>query len=103
MRKLTALLVLSGTLAFCGPALARDIHLRQKMSAADLKQVCEKVGGHFSQGEKRYDCGTNCKGGIGTDCIVSCAADTQRCIAQVIGGRRPHNAEQALVKSSRHR
>ena len=101
VRKLTALLVLSGTLALCGTALARDIHL-QKMSADALKQVCDKVGGSFSQDPQRYGCGTDCKGGKGTDCTVSCVAG-QRCIAQVIGGRRPHTIEQALVKPVRHR
>ena len=101
MRKLTALLVLSGTLAMCGPSLARDIHL-QKMSAADLKKVCDKVGGSFSQGPKRYGCGTDCRGGPGTDCIVSCEPG-KRCIAQVIGARRPHTIAQALVKRTRHR
>ena len=101
MRKLTALLVLSGTLAVCGPSLARDIHLK-KMSADELKQVCDKVGGSFSQGPKMYGCGTNCKGGTGTDCIVSCAPG-ERCIAQVIGARHPHSAEQALVKPVHHR
>ena len=101
MRKLTALLVLSGTLAVCGPSLARDIHL-PKMSADALKATCDKVHGSFSQGPKMYGCGTNCKDGPGTDCIVSCAPG-ERCIAQVIGARRPHTAAQALVKPTRHR
>lgn len=94
LRYLTALIALSGTLALCGPALARDIHL-QKTSADALKQTCEKVGGHFSQGPERYGCGTDCHGGSGTSCIVTCEAD-RRCIAQVMGGRRPRTIEQAL-------
>jgi len=101
VRKSTALLVLIGTLAVSGPSLARDIHL-QKTSAAELKQTCAKVGGSFSQGPQRYGCGTDCKGGPGTACVVTCEAD-RRCIAQVMGGRRPHNVLQALQKPTRHR
>jgi hypothetical protein len=100
VRKSTVLLVLMGALVASSPSLARDIYL-QKTTAEALKQVCDKVGGSFSQGPKRYGCGTNCHGGPGTDCIVSCAPD-ERCVAQVIGGRRPHTAVQALTKPVRH-
>lgn len=58
-----ALLVPSGAPIVAEPALARDIHL-QKMGASALKQICAKIGGSFTQGSKRYACGT--------DCIVSC-------------------------------
>jgi len=100
LRYWPALLVLSGTLAFSGVALARDIHIK-KMSTADLKQVCEKVNGSFTQGPKRYGCGTDCKGKPGTECIVTCESG-RRCIAQVIGARVPHTAEQALAPHKRH-
>lgn len=95
MRILNALLVVSGTLAIGGTALARDTHL-PKASADELKQVCEKIGGSFSQDTQRYGCGTNCHGGPGTDCTVTCEPE-HRCIAQGIGGRRPHSIEQALA------
>jgi hypothetical protein len=101
VRNLTALLVLIGALAVSGPSLARDIHL-QKVSAEALKSTCAKIGGSFSQGPQRYACGTDCHGGSGTDCIVSCEPD-HRCIAQVMGGRRPHNVLQALQAPTRHR
>jgi hypothetical protein len=94
------LLVLSATLAVAGPALARDIRM-PKMSAAELKGVCDKVGGKFSQDPQHYGCGTDCNGAAGTDCIVSCAADGN-CLAQVIGARRPHNVTDALVTPTRH-
>ncbi len=100
MRHLTALLVVSGTLVLCGPALARNIHLK-KLNAADLKQACEKAGGRFSEGPKRYGCGTDCHGGPGTDCIVTCEPG-RRCVAQVMGGRRARTVEQALQARARH-
>jgi hypothetical protein len=90
-----ALLVLSGTLALSAPSLARDIHLHIKMSATALKQTCDSAGGRFSQGPKRAGCGTDCHGGPGTDCIVTCVPG-HRCIAQVIGARRPRTVLQAL-------
>jgi hypothetical protein len=99
VRILTALLIVSATLAIGSASMARDIHL-PKTSADALKQVCEKVGGSFSQGTQRYGCGTDCKGGKGTDCLVTCEAD-QRCDAQVIGGRRPHTVEQALAPAKK--
>ena len=95
MRTLTALLVLSGSLVIGTAAMARDLHL-QKTSAAELKQICEKVGGSYSEGGARYGCGTDCKGGKGTDCIVSCQAD-KPCDAQVFGGKRARTVEQALA------
>ena len=94
MRILTALLVLSGTIVIGGAAMARDLHL-PKTSAAELKQICEKVGGSYSEGAGRYGCATDCKGAKGTDCIVSCIAD-KPCDAQVFGGKRARTVEQAL-------
>jgi hypothetical protein len=101
LRNLTALLVLTGALALGGGAFARDLTL-PKTDAAALKSACDKAGGKFSQGDKNYGCGTNCHGGPGTDCIVHCVAG-EKCSAQVIGGRRPHNVAEALTKPERRR
>jgi hypothetical protein len=100
LRTITALLVLAAALAASGQATARDITLK-KTSADELKAICTKVGGKFTQGPKRYGCGTDCKGGTGTDCIVSCAPDG-KCVAQVVGGRRPRTIEEALTRPARH-
>jgi hypothetical protein len=99
VRILTALLVVSGTLAIGGASLARDVHL-PKTSADQLKQICDKVGGSFSQGTARYGCGTDCKGNKGTDCLVSCEPD-KPCDAQGIGGKRPRSVEQALMPNKK--
>ncbi len=101
MRHLTALLILTGALALGGAAHARDLTL-PKTGADELKSACAKAGGRFSQDPRGYDCGTDCQGGPGTDCIVHCAA-RQKCTAQVIGGRRPHSVAEALSKPARHR
>ena len=45
VRYLTALLVLSGTLAISAPSFARDIHLHIKMSAGALNETCDQTGG----------------------------------------------------------
>jgi hypothetical protein len=100
VRKLIVPLILGGLFAFAGPALARDIYL-PKHTADQLKSICDKVGGHFSQDSSGYDCGTDCKGKPGTACIVYCRAD-KRCVAQVNGGRRPHSVEAALAGRKRH-
>jgi hypothetical protein len=94
MRSVTVLLVLSGSLVIGTASMARDLHL-PKTSAAELKQICEKVGGSYSEGAGRYGCATDCKGAKGTDCIVSCIAD-KPCDAQVFGGKRTRTVEQAL-------
>ena len=101
MRSLTALLVLSGTLVLAGAAQARDIRL-PKTSADDLQKICTSVGGSFSPGTDRYGCGTDCKGGKGTDCLVTCTPDGP-CNGQVIGGRRPRTIEQALAPGKKKR
>jgi hypothetical protein len=100
VRYLTALLVLSGTLALSGAASARDIHLHIKMSAQALQQTCHDVNGSFSQGPTRYGCGTDCKGQPGTECIVTCEPG-HRCIAQVVGGRVPRTVKQTLAPKKR--
>jgi hypothetical protein len=70
-----------------------------KTSPDALKSACDTAGGKFSQGSMGYGCGTDCKGGPGTDCIVHCFPGKKKCTAQVIGGRRPHSVAQALTKS----
>ena len=101
MRHLTAFLVLAAALALSGAALARDLTF-PKTTAEQLKSACDKAGGKFSQSAKDYGCGTDCKGGPGTDCTVFCPAD-QKCTAQVIGARRPRSVAEALTKPERHR
>ncbi len=91
--------ILFGVIALGGPASANDINLR-KHSADEIKSVCEKVGGKFSQDARGYGCGTNCRGGPGTDCLVSCKND-QPCFAQVIGARRPTTILDALQAPAR--
>jgi len=101
MRSLTALIVLSGTLIMAGAVQARDLRL-PKTSADDLQKICTSVGGSFSPGTDRYGCGTDCKGGKGTDCLVTCAPD-KPCTGQVIGAHRPRTIEQALAPGKKKR
>ena len=100
VRNTTVLLILIGALGLGAPSFARDIHLH-KSSVDELKSACEKAGGRFSQNKGGYGCATSCTGGAGSDCIVTCKAD-KGCVAQVIGGRRPHTVAQALTKPQRH-
>jgi glycine cleavage system aminomethyltransferase T len=100
VRHRTVLLILIGALGLGAPSFARDIHL-PKTSVEALKGACEKAGGRFSQDKGGYGCATNCTGGVGSDCIVTCKAEN-KCIAQVIGGRRPHTVAEALTKPQRH-
>jgi hypothetical protein len=104
MRHLTVLLIVAGALAVLAsarPALAIDTTLA-KASVDEVKAVCEKVGGRFSQDSKGYGCGTNCHGGPGTSCIVNCR-EGERCVAQMTRGRRPHSLESALVPGGKKR
>jgi hypothetical protein len=81
------------------PAGAAEVGL-QKSSADELKATCEKVGGSFSNDSGGYGCGTDCRGGKGTDCTVFCPGSAKRCTAQVTGSRRPKSIEQALAPKS---
>ena len=101
MRSLTALLVVGGTLLVAGAAFARDLKL-PKTGADELQKICTAVGGSFSPGTDRYGCGTDCKGGKGTDCLVTCAPNAS-CTAQIIGARRPRTVEQALAPGKKKR
>ncbi len=96
MRILSALLILNATLALALPASARDLTF-PKTTADQLKAACDRAGGQFSQGDRNYGCGTDCQGKPGTDCMVNCTA-TQKCTAQVVGGRRPRSIADALTK-----
>ncbi len=98
MRILTALLILA---ALALPASARDLTF-PKTTPEQLKAACAKVGGAFSQGDRNYGCGTDCQGKPGTDCTVNCTA-TLKCIAQVVGGRRPRSIADALTKPATRR
>lgn len=102
MRNLAVLLILIVTLGLSVPSFASEVSIR-KHAAAEVKSICDKVGGKFSQDATGYYCGTNCHGGPGTDCYVGCKTD-QPCIAQVIGSRRPTtllNALQVPARSTR--
>lgn len=95
MRYSMAALILIGVLGLSGPSLARDIYFA-KETAAQLQAVCDKVGGKFSQADSGIGCGTDCHGKPGTDCTVYCPSG-KRCVAQVIGARRPRDAASALL------
>jgi hypothetical protein len=93
--------ILIAALLVCGPVLARDISF-PKQTAAQIQQACESAGGKLSQDAHGYGCGTDCHGGPGTDCTVYCR-EGERCTAQVIAGRRPHNILDALKAPERRR
>ena len=99
MRKLIVPVVLMSALGFSGSSLASPINLH-KHGAEEIKAVCAKAGGKYSEGAGTYACGTNCHGGPGTDCVVFCKAD-QMCDAQVIGARRPTTPLSALQAQTR--
>ena len=99
MHRLIALVILNATLALAPPASARDLAL-PKTTAAQLKAACDKAGGNFSQGDRNYGCGTDCRGKPGTDCMVTCTV-SQKCTAQVVGARRPRSVADALARPAR--
>ena len=94
VRNLAVTLVLMSAIGFAIAASARDINL-QKFSADEVKSACTKAGGSFSEYSGGYGCGTDCHGKPGTACLVDCKTG-ERCVAQVIGGRRPKNLLSAL-------
>jgi len=99
VRRFTVLPIMIGAFAVCGSALASEVSLRRH-SAEEIKAVCDKAGGKFSQDANGFGCGTNCNGGPGTDCTVGCKND-QPCYAQVIGSRRPTTLQNALQAPAR--
>lgn len=82
------------------PISAAEVNLRNA-SAEQLKTVCQKVGGSFSESENGYGCGTDCAGSKGSDCTVFCPNSAKHCTAQVGGARRPKTIEQALAPRSK--
>ena len=100
MRHIISAFVLCAMLGFGGSALAQSITL-SKRTIDDVKAVCDKVGGHFTQDSNGFGCGTNCHGGPGTACVVYCRTG-EKCVAQTMGGRRARTIESALKKPSRH-
>ena len=98
MRNLAVSLILIGILGLSVSSFARDVSIG-KRTAEEVKSVCDKVGGKFSQDATGHYCGTNCHGGPGTDCTVGCKTG-QTCIAQVIGSRRPTTLVNALEAPS---
>ena len=98
MRSLAIALILVGVLGLSVSSFARDVSIG-KHSAEEVKSVCDKVGGKFSQDATGHYCGTNCHGGPGTDCVVGCKTG-ESCIAQVIGSRRPTTLVNALEAPS---
>src|SRR3974390_3654400 len=64
VRIIIARFVLLGAVAISDPALANEVSLH-KHSADELKNICQKTGGKFSQDASGYGCGTNCHGGAG--------------------------------------
>jgi len=99
MRRLALPLMLIGIFGLSVSSFARDVSIG-KHSAEEVKSVCDKVGGRFSQDAGGYGCGTNCQGKPGTDCVIGCKND-QNCTAQVPGRGRPTNLLNALVRSPR--
>ena len=99
MRYLTVALILLGVLTVGGPSFANDIYLR-KHTVDEIKAACTKAGGEFSQDTHGYGCGTDCHGKPGTACTVFCP-NGERCVVQVIGGRRPRTVVDALAAPKR--
>ncbi len=100
MRHLIIAFVLFGVACFNGASSARDVNL-QKHTVTELQAICQQAGGKFSQSANGYDCGTDCHGTPGTACVVFCKAG-ERCVAQVIGARRPRHALDALQGPKHH-
>jgi len=101
LRHLTVPLILLGVVALSGPSFANDIYLR-KHTIDEIKAACSKAGGEFSQDTRGYGCGTDCHGKPGTACTVFCP-NGERCVVQVIAGRRPHHVLEALKVPERHK
>ena len=77
MKLRSILLVLGLIVAALGaasPSYARTFELHQNVSHGQLQSACNAAGGSFSDAPdgSGYACGTNCKGGPGTNCYVAC-------------------------------
>lgn len=102
MKFICAALFALALAALAPPSSAAEVNL-QKTSADDLKALCQKVGGAYSEDNSGYGCSTDCQGGKGTDCTVYCPSTAKRCTAQVDGARRPKTVEQALAPVSKRK
>jgi hypothetical protein len=101
MRNSTIPISLAVILGFSvGLSMASETTMR-KASMEELKSVCDKAGGSFSQDAGGYGCGSNCQGKPGTDCVLACKNDEKSCFAQVPGRARPTSPLNALVRSPR--
>jgi hypothetical protein len=104
MRTLIVLLILAATFDLSiGSSVASETTMR-KSPAEELKSVCDKAGGSFSQDAGGYGCGTNCEGKPGTDCVLACKNNEKNCFAQVPDRARPTsplNAVADFVKGTR--
>jgi hypothetical protein len=99
MRSSAVAVILIGIFGLSVSPFARDASIG-KRTPEEVKSVCDKVGGKFSQDSTGHYCGTNCRGGPGTDCYVGCKT-AQPCFAQVIGSRRPTTLLNALQEPTR--
>ena len=101
MRNSTTFIILCVIIALSiGSSMASETTMR-KSTAEELKSVCDKAGGSFSQDAGGYGCGTNCQGKPGTDCVLACKNNEKSCFAQVPGRARPTSPLNALVRSPR--
>ena len=89
-----------GAVGLGGPGPARESRLG-KSTLADIKAVCDKVGGKLSQDARGFGCGTDCHGHPGTDCTLYCKTD-EKCVAQTMSSRRATSFENALKAPERH-
>ena len=101
MRYSTIPIIFAAILGFSvGSSMASETTMR-KSSVEELKSVCDKAGGSFSQDAGGYGCGSNCQGKPGTDCVLNCKNNEKSCFAQVPGRTRPTSPLNALVRSPR--
>ena len=83
-----------------GSSMASETTMR-KSSVEELKSVCDKAGGSFSQDAAGYGCGSNCQGKPGTDCVLNCKNNEKSCFAQVPGLFAPNKPFECTVRSPR--
>ena len=94
MRGLAVVFAIIGLCSLSVSSFAREVSVGRH-TAEEVKNICDKAGGKFSQDSTGHYCGTDCHGGAGTDCVVGCKTG-QACVAQVIGSRRPTTLMNAL-------
>ena len=88
LRSLLLLVVfLLACVAGATPSYAKLISLAQHVGKGELQSACDAAGGEFSNapdGSGGCGCGTNCKGGKGTNCYVACDSGG-KCVGQTPG------------------